>query len=66
MDPGALRAMAGVWPSAKTALGQATRVAQRIHMNRKRAVDEVLWRDLMSEGILWSLTKDIPGVNSPD
>jgi len=65
MDAGALKAMAGVWPSAKTALGQVTRVAQKIYMNRKSAVDEVLWHDLMSEEILRNLTEDIPGVNSP-
>jgi hypothetical protein len=63
MEKGALKTMAGVWPSAKTVFDQVTKVAQTIHMNRKGVVDGALWRDYMDKNIAWSLPEDGPAID---
>jgi hypothetical protein len=62
MESGALKEIAGVWPSAKAVFDQVTKVAQRIHMIRKDAVDGVLWHDYIDKDVIWSLPEDGPSI----
>jgi hypothetical protein len=64
MEKGALKTMAGVWPCAMIVFDQVTKVAQTIHMNRKRVVDEVRWHGCTDKDLLWGLPEDGPGIDT--
>lgn len=63
MNAGVLRAVAPVWPSARMGFRQVTKVAQKIHANRKDAVGEVFWRDFIDEDFMSGLIGNTASIN---
>lgn len=64
LNAGALKALAPAFPSAGIGFQQMTKVAQKIHANRKDAVGEIFWRDFVEEDFMTGLIDNSATIGS--